>query len=470
MSVTVAELRGIDLFDERRRRRPGAVGGGVRGAPARARRHARDDRRDRGAVLDPARGPDGRLRARRRPRGARPPPRRADLDGRDPRAVGQRGARRDPRRRAEPRGADRRGPVPRPAVRDPAGVPEGDPRVRPGDGADRGEPAPAREARRARPDVGGARARAQQPGGGRQAHRGRARRRARHARRGDGRRSSTPASSAPTPRSSSRLKREAHERARSRHRARRARRRRRRGRDRRLARGARRAGRVDAGRAARLRRPRRGVARPRGGRRRRRDADRRPLGGDVAQRAHARRRPARLDRPDVGPRQGDQGLHLHGPGRPPGGRRPRRARRDADDPQPQAQAHADRGASKRYDRFIPHVCVFGSELNQVWTNLLDNAIDALGETRHDHDHDRAVARVRRRGADRRRRPRHPRRRRSGASSIRSSPRSRSAPGTGLGLDTAVRIVRDRHDGDVRLRSRPGETVFTVRLPRAPSKA
>ena len=42
-------------------------------------------------------------------------------------------------------------------------------------------------------------------------------------------------------------------------------------------------------------------------------------------------------------------------------------------------------------------------------------------------------------------------------------------GTGLGLDTAVRIVRDRHDGDVRLQSRPGETVFTVRLPRAPSR-
>ena len=42
-------------------------------------------------------------------------------------------------------------------------------------------------------------------------------------------------------------------------------------------------------------------------------------------------------------------------------------------------------------------------------------------------------------------------------------------GTGLGLDTAARIVRDRHDGDVRLDSQPGETVFTVRLPRAPRR-
>ena len=44
-------------------------------------------------------------------------------------------------------------------------------------------------------------------------------------------------------------------------------------------------------------------------------------------------------------------------------------------------------------------------------------------------------------------------------------------GTGLGLDTARRIVRDRHDGRRRgCTSRPGETSFTVRLPRAPSKA
>ena len=42
-------------------------------------------------------------------------------------------------------------------------------------------------------------------------------------------------------------------------------------------------------------------------------------------------------------------------------------------------------------------------------------------------------------------------------------------GTGLGLDTARRIVLERHDGDLALASRPGETTFTVRLPRAPRK-
>ena len=124
---------------------------------------------------------------------------------------------------------------------------------------------------------------------------------------------------------------------------------------------------------------------------------------------------------------------------------------------------------RRYDRFIPHVCVYGSELNQVWTNLLDNAIDALGETGtitittapwHESGVEVRIAddgpgipdEAQRRVFD---------------------PFFTTKPvgsGTGLGLDTAVRIVRDRHDGDVRLQSRPGETVFTVRLPRAPSRA
>jgi signal transduction histidine kinase len=43
-------------------------------------------------------------------------------------------------------------------------------------------------------------------------------------------------------------------------------------------------------------------------------------------------------------------------------------------------------------------------------------------------------------------------------------------GTGLGLDTARRIVVDRHEGDLTVASRPGETVFRVRLPRAPRAA
>ena len=42
-------------------------------------------------------------------------------------------------------------------------------------------------------------------------------------------------------------------------------------------------------------------------------------------------------------------------------------------------------------------------------------------------------------------------------------------GTGLGLDTVRRIIRDRHEGQIDLVSAPGRTAFTVRLPRAPRK-
>ena len=41
--------------------------------------------------------------------------------------------------------------------------------------------------------------------------------------------------------------------------------------------------------------------------------------------------------------------------------------------------HTQIAVERRYDPALPRVCVYGSELNQVWTNLLDNAIDALGE-------------------------------------------------------------------------------------------
>jgi len=115
-----------------------------------------------------------------------------------------------------------------------------------------------------------------------------------------------------------------------------------------------------------------------------------------------------------------------------------------------------------YDRTLPKLTVSGSELNQVWTNLLDNAIDALGEqgtisitTRADGDC--AVVEI--------------------ADSGPGIP-GELAPrifdpffttkdvghGTGLGLATARRIVVDRHNGSLTLDSQPGRTIFCVRLP------
>jgi signal transduction histidine kinase len=115
-----------------------------------------------------------------------------------------------------------------------------------------------------------------------------------------------------------------------------------------------------------------------------------------------------------------------------------------------------------YDRTLPKLTVRGSELNQVWTNLLDNAIDALGhegtitiETRRDGRC--AVVDVSDDGPG-----------------IPDEIRERVfdsffttkdvGHGTGLGLATARRIVVDRHDGSLTVDSRPGRTTFHVRLP------
>jgi signal transduction histidine kinase len=45
-----------------------------------------------------------------------------------------------------------------------------------------------------------------------------------------------------------------------------------------------------------------------------------------------------------------------------------------------AGRHYRNARSPNYDRTIPQILAYGSELNQVWTNLIDNAIDAIGNT------------------------------------------------------------------------------------------
>jgi signal transduction histidine kinase len=115
-----------------------------------------------------------------------------------------------------------------------------------------------------------------------------------------------------------------------------------------------------------------------------------------------------------------------------------------------------------YDRSLPRLTVRGSELNQVWTNLLDNAIDALGErgtitvtTRRDGDcAEVGIA--------------------DDGPGIPADTAERIfdpffstkdvGSGTGLGLTTARRIVVDRHDGSLTVDSEPGHTAFLVRLP------
>ena len=112
---------------------------------------------------------------------------------------------------------------------------------------------------------------------------------------------------------------------------------------------------------------------------------------------------------------------------------------------------------------LPRVRAIGSDLNQIWTNLIDNAIDAVGE--------------------------------AGEVAITAAPRldfvivqivdngpgippnlgeqifdpffttKPVGQGTGLGLDIARRLVR-RNDGDIEFESRPGRTAFRITLPAA----
>jgi signal transduction histidine kinase len=117
---------------------------------------------------------------------------------------------------------------------------------------------------------------------------------------------------------------------------------------------------------------------------------------------------------------------------------------------------------KDYDRTLPDVPVYGAELNQVWTNLIDNALQAMeGEgtltlrTRRVEDAiqveicdtgpgipDDVVGRI-------------------------FEPFFTTKPfgqGTGLGLDISWRIVVNKHHGDLSVHSVPGDTCFRVRLP------
>jgi signal transduction histidine kinase len=117
---------------------------------------------------------------------------------------------------------------------------------------------------------------------------------------------------------------------------------------------------------------------------------------------------------------------------------------------------------REYDRSLPQIPAFAAELNQVWTNLIDNAVAAMGGSgtltvRTSRDDDVLLVEVCDTG------PGVP-------EEIRSrifEPFFTTKPfgeGTGLGLDISWRIVVNKHHGDVKLQSAPGDTRFQVRLP------
>jgi signal transduction histidine kinase len=117
-----------------------------------------------------------------------------------------------------------------------------------------------------------------------------------------------------------------------------------------------------------------------------------------------------------------------------------------------------------YDRGLPRISAYPGELNQVWTNLIDNAVDAMGSsgkltvrTRPVGD-DRLMVEIGDTGPG-----------------VPDEVRSRVfepffttkeiGKGTGLGLDIAWQIVVGRHGGEIRLESAPGDTRFQILLPR-----
>jgi signal transduction histidine kinase len=89
---------------------------------------------------------------------------------------------------------------------------------------------------------------------------------------------------------------------------------------------------------------------------------------------------------------------------------------------------------REYDPQLPKIQAYGSELNQVWTNLIDNAIDAIDG--------------------------------SGEINLFDPFFTTKPPGkgTGLGLNISHNIIVHKHGGRIDVRSHPGETSFIVQLP------
>jgi PAS domain S-box-containing protein len=117
-----------------------------------------------------------------------------------------------------------------------------------------------------------------------------------------------------------------------------------------------------------------------------------------------------------------------------------------------------------YDRALPPVRAFGSGLNQVWTNIIDNAVDATDgrgsiTIRTRRDGDRAVVEITDDGCGIP--PEY--------QTCIFEPFFTTKPqgiGLGLGLDTAWRIVTEEHHGMIEVESKPGRTTFRVALPLA----
>ena len=118
-----------------------------------------------------------------------------------------------------------------------------------------------------------------------------------------------------------------------------------------------------------------------------------------------------------------------------------------------------------YGSDVPRIEAYPGELNQVWTNLIDNAIDAMGGTgtlrlATRAEGDDVLVEVGDTG------PGMPPEVAARAFEAFYTTKD-VGKGTGLGLDIAQRIVVERHGGTITINSRQGETVLRVRIPARP---
>jgi signal transduction histidine kinase len=116
-----------------------------------------------------------------------------------------------------------------------------------------------------------------------------------------------------------------------------------------------------------------------------------------------------------------------------------------------------------YRTGVPLIEAHPAELNQVWTNIIDNAIDAMDangalriSTRADPEH--VVIEIADTG------PGMPAEVQARAFEAFYTTKD-AGKGAGLGLDIARRIIIERHHGQIAIDSRPGGTILRVRLPR-----
>lgn len=117
---------------------------------------------------------------------------------------------------------------------------------------------------------------------------------------------------------------------------------------------------------------------------------------------------------------------------------------------------------RNYDRSLDKVCAYVGELNQAWTNLISNALDAMHDsgvitvtTRREGDRAAVVVEDNGPGIT------------PEARESLFQPFFTTKPvgqGTGLGLEIVHRIIVNRHHGTIDVESRPGDTQFIVKLP------